>query len=119
VIIQGTATSLTAKLAGGSDNFSIDGNGDFALAAANFDLGDGTNFLHLTTNGRVTLGSLNGKDPAAGGDGKSKAVFSAPWNKIDGGGGLNAFDGLTPTTAPPQYTGLTVVNFLNWTDPNP
>lgn len=59
------------------------------------------------------------EDPVAGGDGKSKAVFSAAGNKIDYGGGVNAFDGLTPTQAPAQYTGLTAADFLNWADPNP
>ena len=72
----------------------------------------------LAGTGNDTL--LLGKDAGAGGDANSKAVFTAALaNKIDGGTGINTFDGLTPAQSPAQFTGLTAVNFLNWTDPNP
>ncbi|MCS6896953.1 MAG: hypothetical protein NZM29_03185, partial [Nitrospira sp.] len=63
---------------------------------------------------------LLGLDPGAGGDANSLANFGAA-SIIDGGTGLNLFDGLTllwvPYQPPSAYAGP--LTLLNWTDPLP
>jgi hypothetical protein len=63
---------------------------------------------------------LLGLDPAISMNANTAAVFTASLaNRIDGGAGLNVFDGLTPDQAPARYAGLDAADFLHWTDPNP
>jgi hypothetical protein len=54
----------------------------------------------------------------SGGSPDTAAVFQAG-GTVDGGTGLNLFDGLTPDQSPSQFTGLSADNFLHWTDPSP
>jgi hypothetical protein len=67
-----------------------------------------------TGNDSLTLG----KSIDSGGSTGTVAVFQAG-GTVDGGTGLNLFDGLTPDQSPSQFTGLSAGNFLHWTDPNP
>jgi hypothetical protein len=118
----------------GSDALNID-MGTIFDGTFFADLGSGDDLIAVAQNpaapvtfvGAATIlaGAGNdtlrlGIDQGSGGNGNTQAVFTADvTNKIDGGTGMNTFDGLTPTQAPAQYTGLTATSFLHWTDPNP
>jgi hypothetical protein len=129
----GKATRITTG--GGVDGLTIDGSTFQGMFTA--DLGGGDDTLAIaqqtgltapvTFTGKTMITAGSGNDtlrlgPAAdgpGGDAHSRAVFSVPTSRIDGGAGFNTFDGLTPGQSPSQYTGLTAADFVNWTDPTP
>jgi hypothetical protein len=60
-----------------------------------------------------------GKAVGSGGDLNTGVFFGPAGGTVDGGTGLNLFDGLSPGQAPSQFAGLSATDFLNWTDPNP
>jgi hypothetical protein len=129
----GKATRITAG--GGVDGLTIDGSTFQGAFAADLGGGDDTIAIAqatgmaapVTFTGRATITAGSGNDTlllglatgGPGGDAHSRVVVSAPTSRIDGGTGLNTFDGLTPDQSPAQYTGLTVNGFMNWADPTP
>jgi hypothetical protein len=133
VAVSGATTVATGA---GKDALTIDlgsrfggafradlGTGDDTISVAQ----DATATAAVTFVGRAAVRAgagndtlLLGRDPGAGGTASTAAVFTAALaNTIDGGTGINTFDGLTPTQAPAQYTALSAASFLHWTDPNP
>jgi hypothetical protein len=97
------------------------GAGDDAIAMAQ-GLG-GANPVTFQKAATVRAGAGNdtlalGKSVTSGGSAGTVAVFQAG-GTIDGGTGLNLFDGLSPDQAPAQFTGLSTGNFLHWADPTP
>jgi hypothetical protein len=115
---------------GGADVLQIDDGSTFS-GTFFADLGAGDDGLSVAqgTGGAnpvtfqkpATIRTGAGNDTLALGNAGSAgtvAVFQAG-GTVDGGTGLNLFDGLTPDQAPAQFTGLEAADFLNWTDPNP
>lgn len=137
ITLNNVAVSKTTTIAtgAGADTLTID-RGSVFTGTFSADVGAGDDIVaiaqstgapaELVFNAKTTIKAGDGNDTlrlglatgGPGGDTFSKAVFAAG-GTIDGGAGYNQFDGLTPAQSPSQYTGLTAVDFLNWTDPNP
>jgi hypothetical protein len=119
---------------GGADSLSIN---DGVIFSGTFftDLGAGddsiivaagtaaTNPVTFQKTATIRTGAGNdsltlGEAVDSGGTADTAAVFQAG-GTVDGGTGLNLFDGLTPAQSPSQFTGLSTDDFLHWTDPNP
>jgi hypothetical protein len=123
-------------LGASADQLNVNGGGTFA-GTVTVNLADGDDLLTIgTTVGaaipinftqKVTIKTGNGNDalamgldPLSGGDANSTVNFGVA-STVDGGSGLNLFDGLTlaglPSLPPSQYSGP--VTLTNWTDPTP
>lgn len=129
----GKAARITTG--GAADTLTIDGSTFQGAFTADLGGGDDTMAIAqqtgltapVTFTGKTMITAGSGNDTlrlglaagGPGGDAHSRAVFSVPTSRIDGGAGFNTFDGLTPGQSPSQYAGPTAADFANWTDPTP
>ena len=87
--LPATATKLTARLLGGNDSLTIEGNAEFVLTqGASFDLGEGDDTLTLSTTGKVQLGGLK----VVGGEGNEAVTVRGGAGKASTIGGTTTFD---------------------------